>query len=324
MHCNILATTRVDPMFFKNTCAAHVHTVFGVNTFRPVINRRHLRRSLNGETVRTTCASNADHSLYWFPSLYIKDNEGMNNLFNPFKMTVYYKDQAKKVGTPIVRDEDKLTMPPLNFHMLVDASAKKLTSNYPGNHRWVCKGKSANGGNTVVNGKSHWDSLKGYGDKCNILMVRIPFAGCVKNFENPNVDGVPTDKKTGLCPKGWYRIPEIQLNLEWNIADQPCDWDDCIDRLILSDGKKGDEIHANFIFGWNNAVLADAMENCQFRPGAASGDDCPLLRSLGPGAQKVNGKLGRDRTPMFEETFPDEEIERVPKLVLDTNSDCPM
>lgn len=329
MHCNHLVTTRLDPDTFPGTCASHVHSVFGNNNFNREVGIEHLY----GKGVSTTCSSPHDRSMYWIPSLYSKDNDDMYNILYPNKMTVHYRDRTKEIGTNITRWREELKPFPIDFRMRVDAKTNPYVQ------KWQCMDR-ANSPIVPLEAKQGfptWDSLKQFRNQCNEISVFITFPACFKTSNRrQQTEGKPVRRDTGLCHKHYYyRFPELQFNFFWNLEsliESLGTWDNAIDSLIMANGDKtGAEIYAVFISGWFPKRLLDAMENCHFKPGAASGRNCPkFMENMSCNSTRRPDKLGNrmkfgfDREPVFVDQFPgfDATYDNITELATDKNQNC--
>ena len=211
--------------------------------------------------------------MYWNPSLYLRARDctkgeqpgddtgcGMLHLATPTKMTVYYKDMAAGKGTPIVKKRDRLQIFPRNFRIRVDPADNKPSTIKP--HFWGCKGKNPDDSKFVFNiestSKDSWRSLIGQNgtQHCDTLLLRLPFPPCFKASKKLSApdSGVRT-LADGLCPNGYPRryFPELQYNLEWNLAeifegrDYCGSWDECVSRLVSGNNDyTGEAFHALF------------------------------------------------------------------------------
>ena len=362
MHCRRLVSARVDPDRFPGECASHVHDAFGAATWNPEVELQHLKGQFtddegNIQATQTTCAHPQDRSMYWFPSLYLKARDcsnflgeqpgdtgcGMFHQATPTKMTVYYQDFASSLGTPIVKNRDRLRIFPKNFRIRVDPADDRPMPSSIKRHFFLCKGQNPDNPkrNLAFNippggDKTSWRSLIGQkgAQHCDTLMLRIPFPPCFKSsndYDGPG-SGVFT-MANGLCPIGYpRRFPELQYNLEYNLTDifegrAYCgSWDNCLKKLVsAANDDTGNAFHAVFINGWNGSLLGLSMEHCTLRPGSASGPKCPLEEFLGKDqlqALPPPNWLGQELKPQLPGRLPIEDVESIPDLLTNANSQC--
>ena len=97
-------------------------------------------------------------------------------------------------------------------------------------------------------------------------------------------------------------------------------------RRIISgaNDNTGEKMHAVFINGWSKKLLRRSMKHCTFRPGAASGPDCPLEDVLGADSIRLSGDagwLGQDQKPQLPGRLPIEDVEAFRRDLLTVEKD---
>jgi len=249
-----LANVRTDPIMETQCLSDHVHTFYGAQISpRPDVTWDDLRQA-------TSSSGNVEEnlSLYWHPTIYKYDpNTGIYTKVDIWFASAYYiwdKDQT-----------DLMAFPP-NFQMIADASNAKARAIATCDGRYACERGTGQCGssNTFLPD-----------DGCGELEMKIVFPVCWNGEvdSDNHMDHVaystdPEGSFDGDCPSSHQagRFPEIQwyfriLNYEGGY------------HVFANGGGNVEDLHADYMSGWNETFLLDAMLNCEQNTAAAAMPD---------------------------------------------------
>ena len=307
--CGNLVTARLDPIVYKNTCADHIHSVFGSVNFGASVTDKDLVQ----EPAFTTCSSPLDQSMYWVPSLYYRTPETKRlQLVQVRSFSVYYF--KTKSAEPF----------PLNYRAIAgDASRRNepFTAADPRRFytEWKCRTKAG----PLSLGRNpqsvSWLDLPLTG--CDRLLGTIRFPNCFKRDPKKFTGGDGSFAYQGAesvndkCPDSHpFQVPQIQFNLIWELED---DWN--LRNLELSTGDKvGSSMHGDFLAGWDPEVLTDCLTKCSFYfKERVSGYNCPLYEHIG---SNQTGRLDVRRTLARSHDIPIESVDDIDEVPLISKS----
>lgn len=317
-----LVDTRLDPIVNPGTCSSHVHSVFGAASFGKSISNADLQSS-----VETSSNVQPNKSLYWAPSMYLYDPHSELFYLIPTYARAYYRfnDRFLQVTKPF----------PLNFRVVV-GNAKRQSKFNPGEARddisWTQKGSRRD---TNSQDHSSWDEyVEAFGyrtDPEGYLEMNINFPECIATDElgKPLLDS--EDHRSHMayvvrnaepCPASHpYRVPKINLEVRYEldrmvdslgkeVVQNPSNW-------FLSTGDhSGAGAHADFISGWDELVLGEAIRDCR---GGNAESECILT-------QFFRNSRAEDRAKrvelLKEDEFPDDVISPIKQLVVVPDGSC--
>ncbi|KAF2669402.1 WSC-domain-containing protein [Microthyrium microscopicum] len=275
MPCTEMLLGRVDPVVQPGVASAHVHTVVGGNSMSNYSEKDGLSLS---NSACTSCVIQADKSAYWTPALYYEYPNGTFMMVPHGGSIVYYLGRGNNAT--------RVPFPP-GFRMVVGSAAARSFAQTPltyMNQRpiaeqvsWLC---IADPSQPETYGLNQTDCPYG-------LRSQIQFPTCWNGIDLYKSDQSHVAHLSGIdsgdCPP---THPYQFAHVFQEIYHQPNDVPDQQPggRFVLSTGDPtGYSLHADFMNGWDQDVLACAVENCAL--GEQDGDlqDCPcLLPSYNP------------------------------------------
>lgn len=337
-----LINTRLDPLVNPNTCAGHVHSVFGSSAFSNQIAKRDITdKDWQDDTLKfdqTTSNVIPNLSIYWAPSLYIRNPDDLLYYIVPTFSRAYYRIRH-------ANDRTEINPFPL-FLRLIAGNAGRFTEWDPNDPsedghddiRWTTR---SNRQSTNYQEHGDWGYLRDYtmaeiGSMLQLEM-NINFPNCLAlksngkprtrsgNFRNHASYSDPNDILS--CPPDFpYRIPTLNLEVRYDLKAmrQHVNFtnDDIVndmDNWYLATGDtSGAGAHADFISGWPEDMFQDMLDFCddgKDMAGAAT-NSCPVAKY---------GNLTRDemntKTIPFYNDIPDEVVS--PVASLPSGDTCP-
>jgi hypothetical protein len=292
------ALARVDPVVDYGVPAQHAHSLHGSSGLTIDAEYDDLRA---GNC--TSCAVSQDMSAYWFPALYFEDS------------TTKELELVQQVGGLLAyyllrnpEGDGKVTAFPPGFRML---SGKTNRRQYtlgdpsqpdPPTSFWAAEGQITQDalqqrslGFNCLNYKTqpegslyrHFLPDKTFTDaNCpDGIRLEIMFPSC---WDGENLDSddhqshvqYPSLVGDGECPEGFeVRLITLFYETIWATGDQR--FQGRSGRWVLSNGDPtGFGYHADFITGWEEDFLQDAVDRCTNPSGALT--DCPTFMEAGP------------------------------------------
>ncbi|KAJ4322223.1 hypothetical protein N0V84_004937 [Fusarium piperis] len=279
---------RLDPIVDPGKISMHAHSIHGSSGFSDTSSTEEL---LNGDC--TSCRVTQDKSSYWHPAMYFQDGETGEFELVPQVggMLAYYLLYG-----------DNVTAFPPNFRMLSGTNTRRTytagdpSKPDPEKSTWHALGETdqdtlaqrALGFNCLNYGRDpegtlyrHYMPDKQYLDaNCKDgLRLEIMFPSCwkggdaVDSANHKDHVAFPDLVMTGTCPDGYpVRVPSLMYEVIWNtnaFADRP-------GRFVLSNGDTtGYGYHADFITGWDEDFLQQAIEICTSETGLIGA--CPIF-----------------------------------------------
>lgn len=233
-----------DPIVYPGQPGkSHLHMFFG-NAL--------VDASTNQDNIRSRCRSaaaggTANCSGYWIPALLNSAGEVLAPDFSLF----YYK-AGYQVST------NNAVVPPQGLAMISGNMMGSPTNNVnDASYRWSCNGTESRGIPDCPAG--------------SVLEVSLEFPTCWNGQDM----GWSGDHKShmehgdgGRCPSSHpIQIPDITLNVEWRVpAGGTRGWKLSSDMYSVSDSARGGySMHADWIMGWDPAIMQRFIDNCNNR-----------------------------------------------------------
>ncbi|CAG7565647.1 unnamed protein product [Fusarium equiseti] len=279
---------RIDPIIDPGTISKHVHSIHGSSGFAETVTTEQL---LDADC--TSCRVTQDKSAYWHPSLYFEDSKT-----GKFELV----DQVGGMLAYYLLFGDNITAFPPDFRMLSGTNERRTYSfgdpskPDPEKSTWQALGQTSQsdleeralGFNCLNYDKTpegtlyrHYMPDKAYLDaNCKDgIRLEIMFPSCWKGGDAVDSDShkdhvaFPDLVMTGNCPKDYpVRLPSLMYEVIWNTAA----FADRSGRFVFANGDTtGYGYHADFIMGWEEEFLQDAIKTCTSETGRI--EDCPLF-----------------------------------------------
>ncbi|KAK3955386.1 hypothetical protein QBC32DRAFT_359474 [Pseudoneurospora amorphoporcata] len=295
MECRgTLAVGRIDPLLNYGEPAAHVHSIHGSSGFSDKAGFE----DLVGADC-TSCAVTQDMSAYWTPSLYFQHANGSFELVPQVGGLLSYYFLFKDAANP---NSGIKAFPP-GFGMLAgDAARRNYTiagSNVkdvdPEKSAWASLGQTSQadltqraiGFNCLNYNKPpegtlyrHYMPDKDYLDAncADGIRAEIMFPSCWNGKDLDSDDhrshmAYPDLVMNGNCPKGFEtKLPGLMYETIWAtnaFVGKP-------GQFVFSNGDvQGFGYHADFMNGWDEDFLQQAVETCTNDSGKIQ--DCPIF-----------------------------------------------
>ncbi|KAM0561683.1 hypothetical protein ACHAPJ_002852 [Fusarium lateritium] len=285
---------RIDPIVDPGKLSKHAHSIHGSSGFAETVDTDQL---LDGDC--TSCRVTQDKSSYWHPALYFQDADTKKFELVPQVggMLAYY----------LLYGENVTAFPP-DFRMLSGSNERRTytlgnpSKPDPEKSTWQALGQTkqsdlaqrALGFNCLNYDKQpegtlyrHYLPDKDYLDaNCKDgLRLEIMFPSCWKGGDAVDSDNhkdhvaFPDLVMTGTCPDDYpVRLPSLMYEVIWNTAA----FDDRNGQFVFANGDTtGYGYHADFIMGWEEEFLQDAIKTCTSETGKI--EDCPLFDVVSEG-----------------------------------------
>ncbi|KAL1880210.1 hypothetical protein VTK73DRAFT_6038 [Phialemonium thermophilum] len=288
-----LGLARLDPLMSPGEISQHVHAIHGSSGFSESTSYEDL---MNGDC--TSCAVTQDKSAYWVPALYFRHENGSYELATQTGGLLAYYFLNSPPGQP-----GNITAFPNGFRMIAgDTYRRNYSINGlspdqpdPAKSLWAQLGETtqadlaqrAIGFNCLNYAKAPEGSLyrhylppKDYLDQncANGVRFELMFPSCWngKDLDSPNhKDHVayPDLVMEGDCPEGYpIRLPGLFYEVIWEtdlFKGVPGEF------VIANGDVRGFGYHADFITGWNQDFLQQAVDTCTNPSGEIQ--DCPIF-----------------------------------------------
>lgn len=321
-HNGHLVDARLDPLVNPGTCSRHMHSVFGSASFKEVLHEDEFEdpdwQNDRRKDDQTTSNIIPNLSLYWAPSLYIYNPDDDLYYIAPSFSRTYYRIEHRKdisVINPI---------PP--FLQLIAGTADRMTEwNRRDEHddiRWTVRSNRRNT-NSVEHGD--WSYLRKdpdlYEDEDQLEMnIRFPNCLAVRRngrplISSPDFRSHATYSESNRCPDDFpYHIPTVNLEVRYNLQAMRDllgrDVVDNIDNWILSTrDQSGASAHADFVSGWPEELMEEAIEHCRDGRDPRGRGRCPVENYFGQSSQEMRAK-----TIPLPGRVPDEDVSPVKRL----------
>ncbi|OIW29994.1 hypothetical protein CONLIGDRAFT_575792 [Coniochaeta ligniaria NRRL 30616] len=284
---------RIDPLVSPGEVAQHVHSIHGSSGFSESATYDDV---VNADC--TSCAVTQDKSVYWHPSLYFKHDNGSFELVpQTGGMLAYY------FLNPTPGQTGNITAFPQGFRMIAGDSLRRnysiagtsYTVADPEKSLWAQLGQTSQvdlaqraiGFNCLNYAKAaegslyrHYLPTKDYLDAncANGVRFEMMFPSCWdgKNLDSPNHKShvaYPDLVINGNCPSGYdVRLPGLFFETIWETDA----FSGVNGEFVISNGDiQGFGYHADFIMGWPQDLLQQAVDTCTNESGEIA--DCPLF-----------------------------------------------
>jgi hypothetical protein len=290
-----IGLARLDPLVNPNEVAQHVHAIHGSSGFSMNASYEDL---MAGDC--TSCGVTQDKSVYWAPALYFKHAEGGFELVDQIggMLNYYFLNKDPSHGP-----DGKITAFPPGFRMIAGDSLRRNYSiaglsakdRDPEKSLWKVLGQTtqvdleqrALGFNCLNYGKTPEGSLyrhylpeKSYLDEncADGVRFEIMFPACWdgKNLDSHNHRShvaYPDLVMGGSCPPGY---PVVLPGLFYETIWATNAFRGKAGEFVISNGDSdGFGYHADFMNGWNEAFLQQAVDTCTNMSGRI--EDCPIF-----------------------------------------------
>ncbi|KAJ5191927.1 uncharacterized protein N7498_010912 [Penicillium cinerascens] len=274
---------RLDPIVDPGMISGHVHTVHGAGNFGMSADTETLL-----ESSCTSCAVEQDMSAYWTPALYFMHTNGSAELVEEVGgMLAYYLLYGESV-----------TAFPDNFRMLAgDSLQRNFTWPIPDPPKSSWSGaqesqaalrQKAIGFNCLNYAKDPEPSLyrhfmpnKTYLDEhcTDGIRIELMFPSCwngkdVDSEDHKSHVAYPSVVMDGTCPEGYEtRLVSLFYETIWNTYA----FQDRDGYFAIANGDPtGFGYHGDFMYGWEDGVLQQAVDTCTSETGLVG--DCEIFR----------------------------------------------
>ncbi|QRW05952.1 hypothetical protein RhiLY_04951 [Ceratobasidium sp. AG-Ba] len=287
-----LEYSRVDPLVNPGANGEHVHTVVGGSAFSPT-------STTHDSLANSKCSSSSlqdDKSAYWSPSLYYVHSNGSYSLI-PSSTRIYYFLKPGNGTTPVKafpKGHRMLAGPPSNKRPNPPPPRGKLSYDQlqamdprVAAIKWGCSAGA-------VQGQGNGGSMDGQRpylpndapNGCGVVNAGIFYPSCSDGrLDSPDhFDHMryPLDGSNGYnCPPSHpIKYPTIFMeHFYFPKADQPYRGANRGNWILSSGDRIGTSFHADFIEGWSNNALDDALASCNTPD--APGDNLSACQALG-------------------------------------------
>jgi hypothetical protein len=263
--------SRQDPIF--EPVDGHDHIFFGA-TSPDVTNDD------SGDTLRvghdTTCNRTENHSAYWLPEVY------RNGSTTPLPVDTESKglgDNTIYYRAGDVRNSGIITVFPSDFEIVARDDGG------PGDIRWSCDGTDRK----LMEAPPTTCSTK-------LLKVNIQFPQCWDKVQVPDSENRPEfllmANRDGNCTFNgdkWRAVPQITMSLNFVLPTTKVGTITVAGNdPVENDGQlRYTSMHADFMNGWNQAVLTELVTDCitkipQGTPDRNKPDKCPDPNRFAP------------------------------------------
>ncbi|TDZ38234.1 hypothetical protein C8035_v006767 [Colletotrichum spinosum] len=278
---------RVDPLMAPGEAAPHVHAIHGSSGISPTATFGDLTAA-----DCTSCRATADKSAYWHPALYFQDSATGEFEIVPQVggMLAYYLLNGKNIKA----------FPP-GFRMVAgDTDRRNYTAGDPSKpdpekSRWSALGETkqsileqrAVGFNCLDYARApegtlyrHFLPDKAFLDSncANGLRFEMMFPSCwngkdIDSDDHKSHMAYPDLVIDGTCPEGFeVSTPNILFETIWNTYS----FKDRAGRFVIANGDtQGYGYHGDFISGWDEDLLQNAINTCTNASGRL--EDCPVF-----------------------------------------------
>ncbi|KAK4947434.1 hypothetical protein LTR10_013802 [Elasticomyces elasticus] len=287
-----LANGRIDPIVSPGQASQHLHVTFGASNlgFDPT-----LEELLDSNC--SSCSITQDHSAYWAPRMYFQYSNGTLEMVpTSGGMTVYYFTEGP------YGDGSNVTAFPQNFRMIAGSSNKRAfygPAPDPPMSEWNWSDttqqslmEKALGFNCLhydqppnegaldyhyLRNKTFLDSTCTDGIRAELMFPSCWNGQDLDSTNHSTHIAYPNEVKYGWCPEDYpVRLPVLfyetiyQTHLFNNIDGQ----------FVFSNGDPtGYGYHGDFICGWNEGVLQEAIDStvCTGLNSSGLQEDCPIF-----------------------------------------------
>lgn len=260
--CWPLSTQRLDPIVNIGTVSTHVHQIAGGDAFAPVMDYNTTQSS-----DCTSCMVNGDKSNYWVPLLYHDNGDGTYTAVPQHgSASMYYLNEKTRLGSG-----ETMESFPVGLRVLAGEPSKRSGSQAFEDQAVNYKCLDYSGTPT---------DHKGFPDKfCpDGVRAEITFPSC---WDGKNLDSedhkshmaYPTTTfEAGACPPT-HPHHLVVLKTEWIFETFNYPWKGQNPFVWSHGDPTGFAFHADFLMGWEPALLAGAVEDCTNDSGRI--EDCP-------------------------------------------------
>lgn len=261
-----IVTARIDPIISPGAISAHTHSITGASGVDYGATYDDLRNSKC-----TTCQVTQDLSAYWVPQLYyVHENGTYESVDLVTGITVYYlsRGEAGPAG--------KVLAAPAGLKMIAGDPFRRSYNSSSVEDRAI--GFSCLGGS-----QPNYNQLSDISNCPNGLRQEIFFPNC---WDGVNLDSADHashmaysgDSGNGACPSTHpVKIVSLFYEVMWGIDYWKNSWwNGTSPPFVFAQGDPtGYGSHADFMMGWDEAFLQEALDTCTSSTGLIQ--DCPIF-----------------------------------------------
>jgi hypothetical protein len=249
----IVDNERVDPIVNFGEISGHAHTVVGGNAFSAKSKGKQMRE----DSTCTSCDITADKSGYWVPSLYNQLPDGRFEAVPFKKINAYYMVDPGRYP-----DLLQAKAPPPGYEVLFGDPSHREDSQ-KNSVRYHCKGI----GGERKNDKKFGGEFPPASQDCPTLRADVSGPQCSNGEARNDDDHVShTLVQAGnkKCPPSHpIRIISQKIESYWDLSGIATPR-----KLVWAHGDTtGFGFHGDFVNGWDQKVLEDAVNLCDIRDG---------------------------------------------------------
>ncbi|EAW14810.1 DUF1996 domain-containing protein [Aspergillus clavatus NRRL 1] len=274
---------RIDPLMDPGRPSSHVHTVHGSGAFSMSADAADLKAS-----DCTSCAITQDKSAYWAPALYFMHENGEAELVDEVGgMLVYYLLYGNNVtafpdnfrmiaGDNLLRDFPWPVPDPPKSEWTGDQSSQKaLEQKAIGFNclNYALTPEPSLGRHFLPN-KTYLDEHCPDGVRFELMFPSCWNGKDIDADDHKSHMAYPSLVMDGTCPEGYEtRVVSLFYETIWNTYA----FKDKEGYFAISNGDPtGYGYHGDFMHGWEEGVLEQAVEQCTSSSGQV--EDCPVFK----------------------------------------------
>ncbi|KAG0645134.1 hypothetical protein D0Z07_9069 [Hyphodiscus hymeniophilus] len=261
VNCQPLSIQRADPIISPGVVSAHTHAVIGGTAFQQTMSTT---TAVNAQD--TTCDKKLDKSNYWQPLLYHHRSDGQFEAVTFQGSAVYYLNRACNYAPGLTTCPTNFASrsPPAGLRMVVGNPTLRTYNDSSFAQRavqHVC---------LRANDSPNFNSLPPMA--CLRLRAETYFPSC---WDGVNLDSADHsshmafpaygDYNTGVCPQS-HPVAIYSVFYEFYYDTSP--YTDYQNLVWAMGDPTGYGLHGDFINGWNQNALDQAVNTCQGPDGA--------------------------------------------------------
>ncbi|KAF4339569.1 glyoxal oxidase precursor [Fusarium beomiforme] len=258
---------RIDPIIDPGTVSKHAHSIHGSSGFAETVTTEQLLSADYGDSGEFELVPQVGGMLAY----YLLFGNNVTAFPPDFRMLSGSNDRRSyTIGDPSKPDPEKSMWQALGQTTQSDLAQRALGFN--------CLNYQKQPEGTLYR---HYMPDKAYLDAncADGIRLEIMFPSCWKGGDAVDSDNhkdhvaFPDLVMTGTCPKDYpVRLPSLMYEVIWNTAA----FSDRNGRFVFANGDTtGYGLHADFIMGWEEEFLQDAINTCTSETGRI--EDCPLF-----------------------------------------------
>jgi len=249
---SVLVNEQIDPIVNVNQQGTHMHKVLGGSGFSAAYNFATYKNAKC-----SSLAISADKSNYWMPNLYARLPSNNKFVAVPVVARFYYFLGRNSPSEPVQAFPEGLRM------LVGDPMAKKQVGQYA----FQCQTAAASG---PYGENFNFDTTCDWGMKTEVFFPPCWDGVNLYRADQSHMSYPLNSANSGSCPISHpVRLPAIMLEYTWHV-ERVMPNTPMKGNLFWANGDStGFGIHADFVNGWDTAVLTKALTS----PGCAIGAD---------------------------------------------------